>query len=107
MSDKPIESRGSIRLHGHAECPAAANRLGEFWRHHRGGLDARDERIEMVLEQVFEQAGGDCHPEVGVGMRATQSKRPEGLGARLHELRHGDDRLPTWVAFSFRRLFAW
>src|SRR5262249_758983 len=62
-------------------------------------------RREVVLEQVLQQAGSDCGPQVFLRVSAPgPDELPDVLRLLLDELAHLDDGLPAGVRALFDRL---
>jgi len=66
---------------------------------------AREEQFEMVLQQMFEQARGDGHPQVALRVLSpAMGELPNRLRLRLDELPDANDRLPPRIALALRPL---
>jgi hypothetical protein len=67
-------------------------------------LHAREQQVEVVLQQVFQQARGDGHPQVDLRVLAPpMHELPNRLRLGLNKSAHSDDRLPPRIAISLRR----
>jgi hypothetical protein len=65
-----------------------------------GEFHARNEIVEMVLEQMLEDAGRYCHAQILIRRRTpTAGERPDWLRIGLDEFAHLNDRLPPWIDF--------
>jgi hypothetical protein len=57
--------------------------------------------LEMMLQQVFEQACGDCASQVLPGVLSpAESELQNSVGLRLDELSDADDRLPARIPLA-------
>jgi hypothetical protein len=69
-------------------------------------FDSRDEALEVMLKKMFEQTGGDGHPQVFViGSTPAPNEGPNRLGVIFNELADFDYGLPSRIALAVCRSY--
>ena len=84
ISLEGIESPGVCALLGLAVLPAAGEGVREAHAPASFMPDAREDQVEVVFEQVLEQARCYCHAQVGLRvLSAAEGECPQGFGLGL------------------------
>jgi len=99
-----IESFGAPWFLGLPKLPATCSRFPKPDIRSSRSFHSGKEKIEVVFQQVLQQTGCNCCPQVLILMRTpSQNKRPNGLGFLFDELPDRNDGLPACILLPIRR----
>lgn len=78
--------------------------MGKTWAFKNGLLHAREEQIEVMLQQVFQKTRRYGRTQIGLSVLAPAARElPNRLGLSLNELTDSNDRLPPRIALALGR----